>query len=113
MIVKVDGVSGPAETLVGNLDFFTIATTSALASDGAIGDTDQALFDKFIETISMKAQPIILSAVTGGTTFKFAVEHTGMWSESGATDSKAVSLKTKLEELPGAGTVTVTFAETL
>lgn len=113
MIIKVDGVSGPAETLVGDLDFFTIATTGSLASDGAVGDTDQALFDKFVETISMKAQPIILSAVTGGNTFKFAVEHTGMWTESGATASNAVSLKTDLEALPSAGTVTVTFAEAL
>lgn len=112
MTDKVDGTSKQSEALVGDLDFFTVSTTSNIASDGAIGDADQDLFDKFVEVISQKGQPVLMSAVDSNA-FNFAVEHNSLWTESGADDAKAETLKTVLEAIPGAGTVTVLYSASL
>ena len=114
MTEKVNGTSTAGEFFNRDLDFFTVSSTAVLASDGAVGDAAQDLFDQHVEVISQKAQPIILTSVsgTGPYVFSFAVEHPGLWTEAGATDPKAESLKDVLEALPGAGTVTVTYSTT-
>lgn len=107
---KVDGTANPAETFNRPLDFFTLTVSGAGAtwrSDGAAGlddvgvpnDLEQYLFDKMIELISQKAQPIILTGGgTGSTVFNFVVEHPTLWSEAGATDPKAESLDTVITD---------------
>ena len=94
MVDKVHGTSFPGEHLTGNMDFFTVYTTvnitpSASADPAA---ASQVALDKLVETISMRAQPVIMGGVvtnvgtdpgsvpayvSGNTyTFRFAVEHT-------------------------------------
>lgn len=76
-------------SLGSKLDFFTIETTLDLSADAA----GQALLNTLIETVAINGQPVISSLVantaavasqlTGATySFKFAVEHTGAWSEA-------------------------------
>lgn len=113
MTEKVDGTSFQRESLVGNLDFLTIVTDATITSSGEVGDAAQDLFDQYVEVISQKAQPVLMSPVTGGNTFNFAVEHNSLWTETGADDVKAITLKEELEAIPGAGTVTVTFSNYL
>jgi len=115
MVTKVNGFSQTGvEALTGNLDFFTVRTLEPILTDGqdegtpvsgevTQGDaTTQAALDLLIETISQRAQPVILSnvavsreAVAGITdlpavaddgdtndtvyVFKFAIEHTEAW----------------------------------
>lgn len=109
---KVDGVSQPAETLVGDLDFFTVTVGGSgpgtVRSDGSAGldangvpnDAEQFLFDKIIEAISQKAQPVLLTGgQTGTTVINVAVEHTTLWTEAGATDGKAETLDTVITDV--------------
>jgi len=135
---KIDGASGPAESFSGDLDFITVtvggSSPGAIRSDGSPGidengdanDEQQHLFDKLVEAISQKAQPIILTGGGSGTSaFNVVVEHSTLWTESGATDAKAESLDTVLEAIVtdtknDAGTplfagttISVAFAETL
>lgn len=135
---KVDGTSNPAESFSGDLDFITVTVggsgPGSVRSDGEAGvdedgvprDAEQHLFDKLVEAISQKAQPIILTGGTTGTSvFNVIVEHSTLWTESGATDAKAESLDTVLEAVVAdfaddAGnnvfsgtTIAVAFSETL
>lgn len=106
---KVDGTANPAESFNRPLDFFTVTVTGGLTfrSDGPAGldddgvpnDAEQYLFDKMVELISQKAQPIILTGGgTGSTVFNFVVEHPTLWTEAGATDPKAETLDTVLQD---------------
>lgn len=106
---KVDGTANPAESFNRPLDFFTVTVTGGLTyrSDGAAGlddagvpnDAEQYMYDKMIELISQKAQPIILTGgTTGSTVFNFVVEHPTIWTEAGATDPKAETLDTVLQD---------------
>lgn len=115
MVTKVNGFSQTGvEALTGNLDFFTVRTLVPILTNGqdegapvsgevTLGDdVTQAALDLLIETISQRAQPVILSNVvvsreaTGDITdlpavtddgdgsdtvyvFKFAIEHTEAW----------------------------------
>jgi len=110
---KVDGTANPAESFGRNLDFFTVTVTGGLTfradapagsagldDDGNPNNAEQYLFDKMIELISQKAQPIVLAVVgtgTGRTVFNFIVEHPTLWTESGNTDPKAETLDTVLQ----------------
>ena len=109
---KVDGASGPAESFSGDLDFITVTVggtgpgsvrtdgSPGIDEDGNPNDAEQHLFDKLVEAISQKAQPIVLTGGTTGTTvFNAIVEHNTIWTESGATDEKAESLDTVLEAI--------------
>ena len=106
---KVDGTANPAESFNRDLNFFTVTVTGGLTfrSDGVAGldddgvplDAEQYLFDKMVELISQKAQPIVLTGgTTGSTVFNFIVEHPVLWTEAGATDPKAESLDTVLQD---------------
>lgn len=102
----------PAQKLVKNgefvgrnLDFFTL---SANADVSGADDTTMAKLNTVIETISTKAQPIIISTGafgSGATVIKFAVEHTGVWA--------AADLKAALEAAVAGVTFTVTKADVL
>lgn len=108
---KVDGRASPAESFNRDLDFYTVVVTGgetfradgqspALDSVGVPVNQEQYLFNKMVEVISLKAQPILLSIIgglgTGRTTFNFVTEHRALWTEGGATDAKAESLDTVL-----------------
>lgn len=110
---KVDGTANPAESFNRDLDFFTVEVTGGLKFrvDGAAGldddgvpvDAQQYLFDKMIELISQKAQPIVLSVVGSGVDrviFNFIIEHHGLWTEAlpAGPDPKAETLDTVLQE---------------
>lgn len=137
MVVKVHGVSSQTEALTGNLDFFTVETIVAIDDTGVVGDATQDRYDEVIELINLKAQPIILTpiavdiasaAFAAASTavsplqdvnvFKFAVEHSAVWTESGATAAGAESLQTLFEGLAfftggAAQDVLVTYSGTL
>lgn len=114
MVEKVNGFTKPGyESLTGNLDFFTVRTlvnilptgsTTPGADGNVVGDaTTQEALDMLIETVSTRAQPVIMSDVEvsveavssivdlpatageGATSddnvfvLKFAIEHTEAW----------------------------------
>ena len=100
---KNNFTANPGESFNRNLDFFTVTVTggatfrsdgaTGLDSDGVPNDAEQYLFNKMVELIEQKAQPIVLTGgTTGSTVFNFIVEHPVLWTEAGATDLKAESL---------------------
>lgn len=114
---KVDGTANAAESFNRPLEFFTVTVEGGLKfradgpqdprqpvldDDGVPNDTQQYLFDKMIELISQKAQPIVLSVVGSGadrTVFNFIVEHPTLWKENPAvTDPKAEFLDDVLQD---------------
>jgi len=134
---RVDGGVEPAETLVGDLDFFTVTITSAqtiatVATKGVAGvdaagvpvDLPNFLLETMVQAISQKAQPVLL-ALASNKILNVAVEHSTLWIEAGATDPKAellddVITNTVLAVADAAGNViypgfavTVAFAETI
>lgn len=115
MTDKVHGFTETGfEALTGNMDFFTVRTTVNILPNGQVetgadgdvtGDaTSQNWLDLLVETVSLRAQPVIASPVSisiesvssisdlpateqeGSTgndnvyVFKFAIEHTEAWS---------------------------------
>lgn len=93
-VEKVSGVSEAGESLTGDMDFFTVRTLVDITA-GAIDDATQIDLDLLVETISTRAQPVILGSVSteaapdytdfegfsAGTIFvlKFATEHRDAW----------------------------------
>jgi len=110
---KVNGVARPGETLVGDLDFFTITVSGGtVRSDGAAGvsagvdlngvphDAESYLFTKIMEAVSSKTQPVILTGgPTGTTVINMVAEHNTVWTEAGATDPKAESMATVINNV--------------
>lgn len=97
-VEKIHGVTDAGEFLTGDMDFFTVRSLIDITTDpdGDPADVSQIALDKLVETISTRAQPIILGSVTeeagvsdytdfvgfsGGTVYvlKFATEHTDAW----------------------------------
>ena len=111
---QVDGVVQPAETFSGDLDFFTItiggsftggdSNSATMVANGAAGvdsvgvpkSHPSMLLSLIVEVISQKGQPIIL-ALSSSTVLNIVVEHSTMWTEAGASDSKAESLATAFQ----------------
>lgn len=96
MTEKVNGVVAAGQHLTGGLNFYKIRTTLDIRATGVISDESQKRLDKVVETISTRAQPVIMSAVTtsvetnpadlpGATgsvnvyTLSFAIEHNQAW----------------------------------
>lgn len=104
---KVNGTSFPKEFLTKNMDFFTVRTTQDITVDGSNdpADVSQQRLDKLVETISLRAQPVILGEVvvetetapvsdlpetqslsTGDSvtvyTIRFATEHRAAWEDA-------------------------------
>ena len=101
MVTKVHGVAGSGESLTGNIDFYTVRTLLDITTDPNAdpSDVSQDRLDFLIESISMRAQPIIIGAISQSTetvtagydlpaagptgttgvvdTIKFACEHHG------------------------------------
>lgn len=82
---KVNGRVAAGEFIGRNLDFFTFSSTvSIMPLSGGGNAVTQAAFDKLVEVVSLRGQPIILGAPysAGGGQFavKFATEHTGHWT---------------------------------
>lgn len=132
MTEKVNGTSFAGQFLTGGLNFYKVRTTLDIRATGVIGDASQKRLDKLVETISTRAQPVILSAVTSaveaaptdlvGTnvtvyTLSFAIEHNMAWEVAG---SKNPDLAESLDGIEGfvndgvaIGNVSVQLVESL
>lgn len=102
-VEKVHGVSDAGEFLTGDMDFFTVRSLVDITTDanGDPADQSQLNLDKLIETISTRAQPVIIGQVStesspnyddfegfsSGTVWvlKFATEHTQAWGPLNGT----------------------------
>lgn len=129
---KVDGSATQASSFNRDLDHYTVTVTGGLTfrADGqspaldSVGDPiddEQYLFNKMIEVVSLKAQPILL-AITGGTgtgrtVFTFVTEHSQLWQESGNTAAELLDtvLTTEINLLTNDADVVLfnTFAVTI
>jgi len=105
MTDKVNGFTQTGwEALTGNMDFFTVRTIVDIRTLADGDATSQGNLDTLVETIAMRAAPVISSDVSitaendpadlpalGGAgdvyTFKFAVEHTEAWSTDMLADA--------------------------
>lgn len=102
MVEKVNGTARPVEHLTGNMDFFLVRTTLDITPTGNLEDESQVRFERLIEAISTRTQPVIMGnvytsdetgpvadlpvAASGTVTvynFKFAMEHTEAWDNTG------------------------------
>ncbi len=105
MVEKVNGTAFAAENLTGNMDFFVVRTTLDITPTGNLEDASQVRFEKLIEAISTRTQPVVLGnvfmsdevapvadlPVTGASSgatvtvynFKFAMEHAEAWDNTG------------------------------
>lgn len=102
MTQKVNGISKAGQHLTGGLNFYKVRTTLDIRS-GAISDASQKRLDKLVEAISLRAQPVIMSAVAVSTesnpsdipsasgsvtvyTLSFAIEHNMAWEVQGSSN---------------------------
>lgn len=117
MVDKINGVVSPDQFLTGDLNFYTVRTTLDIRPSATkdIKDEAQHRLDKLVETISTRAQPIIMGAVkmtmeakssiadlpsaaaVSGTevavyTVRFAVEHNLTWEVTGNNPTLAETL---------------------
>lgn len=105
MVERVNGAAVAGEFLTKDMDFFLVRTTLDITPTGDITDASQARFEKLVEAISTRAQPVIMgnvytsdevapvadlpvtSASSGATVavynFKFAIEHNEAWDNTG------------------------------
>lgn len=142
MTQKVHGVSFPGQHLTGGLNYYTVRTVLDIrpSADKDLNDAAQKRLNKLVETISLRAQPVImgkvvesveakaditdLPAVAGmsGTdvtvyTLKFAIEHNLAWEVEGNNPTLAESLdgvEGFVFTVPTTGNnVSVTFASDL
>lgn len=117
MTDRVNGGIGAKEALTGDMEFFTINTVNTL-EEGAWGASNSGKRNliKLVEALSMGAQPVLVSVTSAvvdlsvaGTrtfyglgsnfnqasttvyTFKFAVEHSGVWGAVSDADDSTVS----------------------
>lgn len=105
MVERVNGAATAGEFLTKNMDFFMVRTTVDITPTGNFSDASQKRFEKLVEAISTRAQPVIMgnvyttdevapvadlpvtSASSGATVtvynFKFAIEHAEAWDNTG------------------------------
>lgn len=117
MVEKVNGYAFRGEHLTGDMDFFVVRTTLDITNTGNLADASQKRFEKLVETISTRAQPVIMGSVyetdevapvadlpvTGASSgatvtvynFKFAIEHAEAW------DNVGVDLADSLDGIEG------------
>jgi hypothetical protein len=103
MTDKINGVTASGQHLVGGLNFYKVRTNLDIRATGDITDDSQARLDFLVRTISLRAQPVILSAVTTTTetspsdlpgvtgsatiyTLSFAIEHNMAWEVQGSAN---------------------------
>ncbi len=117
MTQKVHGVSFPGQHLSGGLNYYTVRTTLDIrpSADKDLNDAAQKRLNKLVETISLRAQPVIMGRVVEsveakadvidlpavsalpGTdvtiyVLKFAIEHNFAWEVEGNNPTLAESL---------------------
>jgi len=63
MVEKVNGYSRKGDFIRRELDYYLVRTTLDITPTGVLSNTSQRRFDKLIETISLRAQPIIIGDV--------------------------------------------------
>ena len=132
MTEKVNGMVAAGQHLTGGLNFYKVRTTLDISATGVISDESQKRLDKLVEAISLRAQPVIMSAVTVATeaaptdlvgtnvpvyTLSFAIEHNKAWEVAGSPNP---TLAETLDGVMGfefdgiaAGNVAVALVETL
>ncbi len=139
MTQKINGMTAAGQFLTGGLNFYKVRTTLDIRPAGGLvvaegaPITSQMRLDKLVETISTRAQPVILSAVADpvveadpddlvGTnvevyTLSFAIEHNMAWEVAG---SKNPDLAESLNGVAGfindgiaVGNVSVQLVESL
>jgi hypothetical protein len=120
MTQKINGGVAAGQFLVGGLNFYKVRTTLDIRAidphtEGFLEVDSQARLDKLVEAISLRAQPVILSAVTTTTesnpsdlpaaganatvyTLSFAIEHNQAWEVEG---SKNPTLAETLDGVAG------------
>lgn len=112
MVERINGAAVPNEPLTQDLDFFLVRTLVDITPTGNFADNSQKAFEKLMETISLRAQPVIIGSVittnetnppdlpaASGTVtvynLKFAIEHTKAW------DNVDISLADSLNGIAG------------
>jgi len=97
MVEKVNGRAFGGEFLTGNMQFLTLTTEVDIRTTGMSGAStaSQARFDRLIETIATRAQPVILGAITVDESdyiVTFGVEHKDAWTAASLVDALDVKL---------------------
>ena len=116
MTTKVNGYSTAGDFTRRNMDFYTVRSVLDFTPTGSLSAVSQQRFDFLVETISTRAQPVILgqvfttietgpvsglpvtvSGVSAYTIYnvRFAIEHEGAWENTN------VSLAESLDGLHG------------
>lgn len=115
MVEKVHGYAKAGDFIRRNMDFFTLRTVLDITPTGNLSDISQKRFDFIVQTISLRAQPVILGNVfvtnevtpvpdlpitsvsypSGSTVavynVRFAIEHESAW------DNTPISLEESLD----------------
>lgn len=115
MVEKVNGRAFGGEFLTGNMQFLTVTTSIDIRTTGMVGASanSQARFDRLIEVVSQRAQPIILGGVTvdeSNYVVTFAIEHLDVWTATGLRDALDTQLP---DDGYTSGNTSVTLAQTL
>lgn len=63
MVDKVHGASRRHESLTGNLQYFTLYTTLDITNTGDLADATQQDFELVVQTMSLRALPIVMTDV--------------------------------------------------
>lgn len=109
MVDKVHGMVGAGQFIGGGYDVYTVRTTLDIRATGVITEESQKRLDKLIQTVSTRAQPIVLEAVTVAEetspadipsatgavdvyTLKFAINHKGAWEITDSSPTLGESL---------------------
>lgn len=106
MTEKVHGAAFAGQALTGGLNFYSVRTTLDIKATGVLSDESQKRLDKLVETISLRAQPVIMSAIVESAetdpadipaaigegevtvyTLRFAVEHNKVWELGNSPDA--------------------------
>ena len=84
-VEKVHGFTATEyESLTSNFEFIEITTATDIRPNTVAGggdETSQAAFDKLIQIVSERGQPVIMGGVTGGGPYVvvLAIEHPHAW----------------------------------
>jgi hypothetical protein len=117
MVEKVNGYSRKGDFIRRELDYYLVRTTLDITPTGVLSDPSQRRFDKLIETVSLRAQPIIIGDVFTTTedvpvadlpvtltvsastvtvyNVRFAIEHEMAW------ENTSISLADSLDGIEG------------
>ncbi len=63
MVEKVNGYASAGDFIRRDMDFYTVRTTLDITPTGDLSDISQKRFDFLVQTVSLRAQPVILGNV--------------------------------------------------